>query len=133
MINEKQCPCDSGLNFLECCTNFISGDSVPLTAEALMRSRYSAYVLGNADYIVETTHPKKRTILLEKSVTNWIEEASFQKLEIINTGMGQEKDKAGKVEFKAFYTSNDTKTTHHELSKFKKYDGKWYFFDGEVF
>jgi len=53
------CPCDSTVKYNDCCQPHHSGISLPLTAEALMRSRYSAYALKLVDYLVDTTHRDK--------------------------------------------------------------------------
>ena len=55
-----RCPCLSGLQYGECCGPFHSGDAFAPTAERLMRSRYSAFAVGDADYLLATWHPTTR-------------------------------------------------------------------------
>ncbi len=50
-----KCPCHSGKEYVDCCAPYHKGEPAP-TPLALMRSRYSAYALGNVDYIIATTH-----------------------------------------------------------------------------
>ena len=59
MQDTAPCPCGGGI-FAACCGPFISGSRPAPTAEALMRSRYSAYVTGAADYLLATWHPASR-------------------------------------------------------------------------
>lgn len=111
------------------------------TAERLMRTRYSAFVLVKPDYIVKTTLPAQQALLDEKAIETWAKETDWAGLEIV-----QHTPKLGKrhaqVEFKAYFnTSNDAFNQlqeHHELSTFVKVKGKdtndtrWYFLDPTV-
>jgi SEC-C motif-containing protein len=124
------CPCGSGLNYDLCCGKFHKGIH-PETAEALMRSRFSAYVMHELDYLYETTYPGSRAGDLQKAIAGWAAEARFVKLEIIKTARGQSGDKTGKVEFTAFYLQNGQMHQHHEVSIFKKYKSRWYYVEGE--
>ena len=56
----RLCPCGTGSNFSACCGRLLSGQVQARTAEELMRSRYSAYALGDLDYVFRTWHPKTR-------------------------------------------------------------------------
>ena len=58
---EAPCPCGSGKPLAACCGQYLDGGAWPETAEALMRSRYTAYALGNYPWLVETTHPAVRS------------------------------------------------------------------------
>lgn len=126
------CPCQSGQEYPLCCGRFHSFKARPLTALELMRSRYSAYVLKKIDYIVETTHPDSRSQNLKSEIEAWAESVSWNGLEIVRTSMGEPKDKIGKVEFKARYVHEGNNRTHHELSRFKRYQKRWYYLDGEM-
>lgn len=111
------------------------------TAERLMRTRYSAFVLVKPDYIVKTTLPAQQSLLDVNSIESWAKETNWAGLEIV-----QHAPKLGKrhaqVEFKAYFnTSNDTSSqlqAHHELSAFVKVkdksskDARWYFLDPTV-
>ncbi len=127
----KKCPCQSGWSYEECCGRHLGGDSAP-TAEDLMRARYTAYVEGNVDFIVETTWPEKQEQLDREHIQEWSQNAEWHGLEIHDTVKGGEQDEEGIVRFKAFYTdSNGEDIEHHERSFFQKHEGKWYFVDGE--
>ena len=127
------CYCYSNKKFADCCQPFISGIAKPATAEALMRSRYSAYATGAVEYILRSTHPSVRNFHDTESIENWAKSSVWQKLEIISTDQGDVRDKQGKVEFKAYFLdANGQPQIHHEKSNFVKELGKWFFVDGKV-
>jgi SEC-C motif domain protein len=127
----EDCYCCSGKNFADCCLPFIEGTTRPITAEQLMRSRYTAYVVVNVEYILKTTHPSTRKTYDLKAVSDWAKSSIWQKLEVISTEKGTLNDKHGIVEFKAYYLdSNSNPQIHHETSTFTKELGKWFFVDG---
>ena len=71
--NESLYPCGSELEFSDCCNRSLSGDSLPASAEELMRSRYSAFVLGNEAYLLGTWHPDTRpSRVLFDSEQRWL-------------------------------------------------------------
>jgi SEC-C motif-containing protein len=127
------CYCCSGKNFADCCQPYISGIAKPATAEALMRSRYSAYATGAVEYILRSTHPSVRKFHDAESIENWAKSSVWQKLEIVSTDKGDVKDKQGTVEFKAYFLDADGQPQiHHEGSNFTKELGKWFFVDGKI-
>jgi len=127
------CYCGSDQEFEDCCQPFLSGINKPATAEALMRSRYSAYVTANVDYLLRTVHPSTRKLHDAQTIEKWARSSSWQKLEVISTVEGTAKDKKGMVEFKAYYLDEHQQLQiHHELSDFLKELGKWFFVDGKV-
>ncbi|MEX0323785.1 MAG: YchJ family protein [Puniceicoccaceae bacterium] len=131
-IEEKACPCGSGMPFVVCCRRYISGDDKPATAEALMRSRYSAYVVGDIDYLVETTLPKMRLGNLRAGYRSTHDTIQWIGLSVLETKLGGEKDKVGKVLFRAFYIQGGESAVHEELSRFRRSGGDWYYVDGQV-
>ncbi|WP_294288962.1 YchJ family protein [uncultured Chryseobacterium sp.] len=119
------CPCCSGKTYEDCCQPFHTGENNAPTAEALMRSRFSAFAIPNGDYLMETTFPGKRKYHNRKDLQEWGEINTWTKLEIIN------KPNANKVEFKAFYTDEDgVPQIHHELSTFKMVQNRWFYVSG---
>ena len=127
------CYCCSGKKFADCCQPFINGIAKPSTAEALMRSRYSAHATGAVEYILRSTHPSTRKFHDAESIENWGKSSVWQKLEIISTSKGDVRDKQGTVEFKAYFLdANRQPQTHHENSNFAKELGKWFFVDGKI-
>jgi len=128
----SNCHCGSSLPFTECCEPFIKGARPAQTAEQLMRSRYSAYVTVDTDYIFETTHPNHRQGYDHKGTREWAESAQWENLEIVATIDGGEGDATGEVEFKATYRDKGGRKVHHELASFRKDGERWYFTDGNL-
>ena len=128
-----KCYCCSGKEFEDCCQPFIIGAMKPSTAEALMRSRYSAYATIAVEYLIKTTHPSVRKFHDAQIIENWAKSSVWQKLEIVSTKEGEAKDKKGIVEFKAYFLdAKQQPQIHHERSNFAKELGKWFFVDGKV-
>jgi SEC-C motif-containing protein len=110
----------------------IKGEKQAETAEDLIRSRYSAYVRGEIDYLYTSLHPDKRADFDEKSSRAWAEKSEWHSLEIVETYGGRAKDTEGKVEFAASFTDDGVRKEHRELASFSKVDGTWYFVNGEA-
>ena len=125
-IDNVPCPCGSGNNYLHCCKPFHSGESLPATAQALMRSRFTAYCLQLESYLLSTWYANTRplTLNLGDSQQNW------EKLDIIRCKQGGQNDAKGTVEFNAFFTENNESWLLHERSQFVKIDGQWFYVDG---
>ncbi|WP_346984125.1 YchJ family protein [Chryseobacterium sp. POE27] len=120
------CPCCSGKTYEECCKPYHAGEKYAPTAEALMRSRFSAFAIPNGEYLMETTFPSKRKYHNKKDLQEWGEINTWTKLEIVS------KPAVNKVEFKAFYTDeNGDPQIHHELSTFKMIQNRWFYATGE--
>ena len=132
MSETQECHCQSGKPFAECCEPYIKGVNSPPTAEALMRSRYSAYVIEDIPYLANTLHPKEREDFDEAGAAKWAKEANWQGLEIVRTDKGGADDSKGEVEFKVSYKRHGSPCVHHELAEFRKSEGVWYFFDGKM-
>jgi SEC-C motif-containing protein len=127
MTENKHCPCQSGLAYSECCEAVLTGNKQAATAEALMRSRYSAYVAGDTAYVLRTWHPSTRPSTLDAhTIPAWCG------LEIIRTEMGQEEDDEGLVEFKARALSPRNILELHEVSRFVKEEGQWLYVSGDI-
>jgi SEC-C motif-containing protein len=124
VLIKMKCPCGNPVEFGQCCGAIHSGKRKAETAEQLMRSRYSAYVTENVDYLVKTTWPKSRTPALASSIRSWMNEVQWLQLHVL----GSTKDT---VEFIAEYVSNGQPARLHEHSYFKMQKGEW-FYVGEV-
>lgn len=124
------CPCGSQILYTECCQPIIKGLRNADTAEELMRSRYSAYVNVEIDYLINSTHITQRHLYTEENLREWAENSKWLKLEIINTKDGNKNNSTGYVEFKAYYLEDNQEKVHHELSLFKKENGIWFFVNG---
>jgi len=126
------CPCGSEKEYAQCCQPLHTNQAKAETAEALMRSRYSAYVKAEIDYIFKTTIPKQRETLDEKATRDWATKTAWQKLEILHTEKGGPEDKTGIVEFAAHFSQKGERRKHHEVGRFTKQRGSWYYEDGEL-
>jgi SEC-C motif-containing protein len=109
----------------------VLGEAIVPTAEALMRSRYTAYHQGNIDYLIATHHPTQRypgqraAILQSVATTTWLG------LRVLATEAGQATDSHGVVEFVAYY--KDPKLGQvHERSRFTRQKDRWLYVDGDA-
>lgn len=119
------CYCGNHLSFEECCESHIKGLTKPKTAEALMRSRYSAYVIGDADYLIATTHSSTRKLHKKKDILAWSKSNHWTKLEVLDATENT-------VSFNAYFKDNHRKEqVHYEKSSFVFEDGSWFYVDGE--
>ena len=125
------CPCGSGLAFDSCCGPFLGRERLPPTAEALMRSRYTAYVRGLIPYVGDTTAPETRAEFDPESATNWATQSQWLGLRIVRTERGGALDEVGMVEFVATYRNAGRLVEHRERAEFRKAsDGQWLFVRG---
>ncbi|MFN2366112.1 MAG: YchJ family protein [Desulfurivibrionaceae bacterium] len=123
------CPCNSQRKLEECCGPFLAGDQLPPTAEALMRSRYSAYVFEDYPYVLKTCHQSTRPSEEEFDDGQAVKWCG---LEIIETEAGGEGDDEGIVEFVASYRVKDGILGLHERAEFVKEEGQWFYVDGDI-
>ncbi len=118
------CPCNSQLDYTKCCEPYITGKSIAPTPEALMRSRYSAYVKMALPYLLETLAPEARKDHNPDDIKEWSEKSEWLGLEVVSA-------KDDTVEFVAKYKTQGKILEHHEVSKFRKKGDRWYFVDGD--
>jgi SEC-C motif domain protein len=124
------CPCGSGQPEAKCCGPFLAGAPAP-TALALMRSRYTAYVRGAIDYLLDTRDPSTRGDVDVKAVTKWSKQTLWLGLEIVATERGGKGDREGVVEFIARGSTLGRPFAQRERSRFRRGgDGRWYYLDG---
>jgi SEC-C motif-containing protein len=117
------CHCGSGRPYARCCEPWLLGAAAP-TAEALMRSRYSAYVLKQHDYLLATWHPGTRPPALGDAPARWLG------LEVRRAE--QQDTTHAVVEFVARYRVDGRGHRLHEVSRFVREDGRWYYVDGDM-
>lgn len=127
------CPCGSQKTFRECCHPLLSGQSQAATAEALMRSRYSAFATGDIDYLIVTLHPGKRQPQDRELLAGALHHTHWLGLQVRTCENGLETDEKGTVEFVATWSEAGQSGFLHERSRFVKEDGRWYYVDGELF
>ncbi len=126
---DKNCLCDSSKLFRKCCQRFINGSAIAKTPKQLMRSRYTAYALGNhGEYLMSTWLPETSKGLTSMSLSETTHE--WVKLEVLNS---QQKADDGIIEFNAYYKNdNGSLNVLHEKSRFKRIDGRWYYAEGDI-
>lgn len=123
----RLCPCGTGSNYGVCCGRLISGAAQARTAEELMRSRYSAYALGELDHIFRTWHPRTRPD--DVSPGPGVE---FIGLTIHDIVAGGPDDDLGVVEFTARMRTPEGVDEMRERSRFSRRAGRWMYVDGNV-
>jgi len=126
------CPCGSGRAWESCCGPYVEGKTAAPSAEALMRSRYSAYATGAVDYIVATCLRDEDHGIDEDATRRWSEQSTWLGLSVLGTTKGGSADSEGSVEFRASYELGGLREEHHEIANFAKKDGTWLYVDGEV-
>ena len=121
------CPCGSSQLYIDCCQRFWATQQTAQTAEQLMRSRYTAFVLEKAQYLVDTHHPEHRQADELKALKKSFKNTQWLGLEVMDTELGQATDNTGIVEFKAHFKSLGKNHVLHERSQFVKEHGKWFY------
>jgi SEC-C motif domain protein len=125
------CECGLGPSTEECCGRYIQGGQKAPTPEALMRSRYTAYVIGAIEHVVATHEPSTRHEIDEKGAREWSKSADWQGLEVHEV-VGGADDEEGQVEFTARYAMQGRAVAHRERATFKKIGGTWFYVDGDM-
>jgi len=131
--NLQTCVCGSGKNAAACCLALIEGRSLASSAEQLMRSRYTAYALGNEEYLLQSWHASTRPQALNLEGTlRWCG------LKVLSTSSEKTSAVANNtayVEFVAAFIDTTTDASQvgqmHERSRFLFADGRWFYVDGE--
>ncbi len=126
------CPCGGNNHpkqqtlFAQCCARFVVDAALPQQAVELMRSRYSAYVLGIEDYLQSTWHPSTRPaspIIDQQEAIKWI------KLVVLRHQQSDNRDNAT-VEFIAHYKIQGRAHELHEISRFVRENDRWFYLNG---
>jgi SEC-C motif-containing protein len=130
-VHLRACPCGTGLPTAECCGRLLDGSALlggsatAATAEQLMRSRYTAFALGDADHLLATWHPTTRPRRLDLDPA-----VRWTGLDVLTTSGGSLLTFAGTVEFRAHYVAGGGRGSQHETSRFVREDGRWFYLDG---
>lgn len=114
------CPCGSGRPFEACCQPYLEGWERAPTAEALMRSRYTAYAKRAIDYLERTSGGEALATFSRRDVTAWANVATFVKLEVLATERGGVDDEEGLVDFAATYEEASKPRVLRERSLFRR-------------
>ncbi len=126
----KVCPCGSDQRYLDCCGAFIEKKLKAPSPEALMRSRYSAFVEKKWDYIQKTMRPPALLRFNKKSIKKGEEQVFWLGLRILDSHIDPNDETMGYVEFEAIYQQAGKKYSLHEKSEFRSIEGVWYYVDG---
>lgn len=121
------CPCGTGRPYADCCGPAIEGRIPAPTAEALMRSRYTAFARAAIDYILATHHGRTKDEVSAEGARQWAESSEWLGLEILETHEGGATDERGRVKFRARYRQKGTIFEHLEDALFEREDGQWKF------
>ena len=122
---DRRCPCGTALLRAECCGRLHDGTATAATAEQLMRSRYSAFVLGDPGYLLATWHPSTRPAALDLDTG-----VRWTGLDVLGTAGGSPLETEGTVEFRAHYVTAGRAGAQHERSRFLRDRGRWFYLDG---
>nr|WP_201748959.1 YchJ family protein [Micromonospora acroterricola] len=122
----RACPCGSGAAYADCCEPLHGGTAEAPTAEALMRSRFSAFALGDTGYLLRSWHSSTRPARLELAPGQ-----RWTRLEVVDTERGGLLDTVGTVTFHAHYREAGRPGTLTERSRFVREDGRWVYVDGD--
>jgi len=128
---KNMCPCGSEKPYEACCEIYHKHHNAP-TCEALMRSRYSAFVFSLVDYLFETTHPSHRSKHLKEEIAFTCKGLAWTGLSVLETWQGGLSDKVGKVSFRATFVQEGREGVHVEHSRFKRFGKAWMYVDGKV-
>ncbi|PSL37835.1 SEC-C motif-containing protein [Labedella gwakjiensis] len=125
--DDERCPCGSGDTYGTCCGPLHRGETTAPTAERLMRSRFTAFVLHDARYLLATWHPTTRPPRLHLDAdVRWL------RLLILGHAKGGPFDTEGTVEFEAIFRTADGRGVQHENSRFVREHGQWFYVSGTV-
>ncbi|WP_044401523.1 YchJ family protein [Lacinutrix sp. Hel_I_90] len=119
------CYCGSLKTYSECCEKAHKDSRQAVTAEQLMRSRYSAFVLANGEYLMHTHHVSTRPVKEKKAIVAWAKSVQWITLEVLETFKGLENDTEGTVTFNAYFYENGKVDSIHEKSAFVKENNHW--------
>ncbi|MRJ75853.1 hypothetical protein GEV29_04845 [Aeromicrobium sp. SMF47] len=123
-MSPSRCPCLSGLTYDDCCGRLHAGTATAQTAEQLMRSRFSAFAVGDPSYLLSTWHRSTRPAGLELD-----QDRRWYRLDILATRGGGPFETTGVVEFEAFYRAPTGNGSQHEVSRFVRESGTWFYVD----
>ena len=126
------CHCGLELPYEQCCGQYHQGEAKAPTAEALMRSRYCAFVMEEIGYLEQTLHPDQRHDFDYDNSLQWAKSSEWLGLEILNTEKGGVDDEEGMVEYIANFKSQKKIQKHHENGNFVKVDAQWYYMSGNM-
>lgn len=123
----RPCPCGRNRLCSICCGRFLDGGQQPETAEDLMRSRYTAYVLERIDYLRNTLWPRHQPHFNAATTARWAADNHWAGLTVIAAQKGGPADREGTVLFEAKYLAGGQLHIHRENGRFRKKKGRWFY------
>lgn len=127
----SRCPCGSGDTFGDCCGPVLQQERRAGTAQSLMRSRYTAFAVQDLEHLLASWHPRTRPPR-EELAGSLTPDMRWLRLEVLATAQGGPFDDSGTVEFVAISRSDQGRQEQHEVSRFVRENGAWYYLDGDV-
>lgn len=121
------CYCGHNKPYKSCCEVFHLNHGKTETAQQLMRSRYSAFVLANGNYLMETHHSSTRPISEKKDIVDWAKSVQWIRLEVLEANSGLKDNTKGTVTFNAYFYEQGKIDVIHEKSAFVKENNQWYY------
>ena len=125
------CPCLTGKPYKNCCEPLHKGKRKALTAEELLRARYSAFVVSDIDFIISSHHSKTSGEVNRDEITKWSKDSKWEGLVILQKEAGEEADSSGTIVFHAKYVLEGELQNHYEKATFEKEEGAWKFYDAQ--
>jgi SEC-C motif domain protein len=123
----EPCHCGSARDATDCCLPVIRREREAATAEELMRSRYSAFAIGDVDWIMDSHHPETVDEVDRDEVARWSGSSEWLGLRIRSTEHGGPDDDEGSVTFRARYKVQGQQVDHVERARFRRHEGAWRF------
>ena len=119
------CYCGNDIPYSQCCEKIHLDIKKATTAEQLMRSRYSAFVKADGDYLMQSHHSSTRPIKEKNNIIKWANSVQWIKLEVLETSEGKADNTNGTVTFNAYFYENGKAEVIHEKSAFLKENNHW--------
>jgi SEC-C motif-containing protein len=130
------CPCGSGQKFKKCCEPALSGAAYPATPEAVMRSRYAAFVTGNTNHLWRTSHPENEMVNgidpeeFRRETLAYCQQVEFTGL-TVHEALPPDEQGVAQVAFTAAYRMGDKEGKLKERSDFVQLDDRWVYRGGK--
>lgn len=128
-LENRTCPCNSGVHYGECCAPFHKGERQPEDALELLRARFSAYALEEIDFIIDTTHPESEDYQRDRIA--WFEElmsatrkTAFRALEVEEVQLG---DAVAWVAYSVELEQPEHEASARERARFESIDEQWFY------
>ncbi|SLM63161.1 MULTISPECIES: YchJ family protein [Dickeya] len=128
----EYCPCGSGQPYIQCCQPYLRRDANAARPDVLMRSRYTAYVLQDVEYLLATWHPDCHAENWRDEIAASCHDTHWLGLNVLAVSAGKTADESY-VEFAASYHSTSSpaqRVLMRERSRFLHHHDRWYYVDG---